>query len=204
MNSISRKILQHNRYLFSNNININRKISNVSEAIIINDNNKNNPLVKLLLQKLLDIKQIYYNKNNENSNLIWLLYNDKMQLDCTSFNINIKDNIESNSNIIDNWINDINKRKDAFSYNYNNNNNISDKGGYLQKELDISISIIHRASYLSRYLQHILIKNNILNEGYFNKDDKSPVTIADFAAQALIIEKLSIEFPNDNFIAGIL
>jgi hypothetical protein len=94
MNSISRKILQQHRYLLSNNININRKISNVSEAIIINDNNKNNPLVTLLLQKRLDIKQIYYNKNKENSYLIWLLYNDKMQLDCTSFNINIKDNIE--------------------------------------------------------------------------------------------------------------
>lgn len=211
MNSITRKITHQNRYLFLNNINIYRKISsNISEAIIINENNKNNPLIKLLLQRQLHIKKIYCNTSNDN-NLIWISYNDKMQLDCTSFNTNIIDyNNESNSNIIKNWIDDINKRKEIFSYfnsntnNINNNtNNINSEVIYLQKELDISVSIVHRASFLSRYLQHILIKNNIINEVSFDKDDKSPVTIADFAVQALIIEKLSIEFPNDYFIAGI-
>ena len=37
--------------------------------------------------------------------------------------------------------------------------------------------------------------------GALNKDDKSPVTIADFAVQALIIHALSREFPGDRFIA---
>jgi 3'(2'), 5'-bisphosphate nucleotidase len=70
-------------------------------------------------------------------------------------------------------------------------------GGALQRELDIAISIVHRASYLSRYLQHILLKDN----NTINKDDKSPVTIADYAVQALIIDELSKNFPNDKFIA---
>ena len=70
-------------------------------------------------------------------------------------------------------------------------------GGDFQSELDTAISIVHRASYLSRYLQHKLLKDN----STINKDDKSPVTTADYAVQALIIDDLSRKFPNDKFIA---
>lgn len=38
-------------------------------------------------------------------------------------------------------------------------------------------------------------------QGAVSKDDKSPVTIADFAVQALVVYYLSEAFPSDKFIA---
>lgn len=46
-------------------------------------------------------------------------------------------------------------------------------------------------------MQKYLLKG----QGVVSKDDKSPVTIADFAVQALVIYYLSEAFPSDRFIA---
>ena len=46
-------------------------------------------------------------------------------------------------------------------------------------------------------MQKYLLKG----QGAVSKDDKSPVTIADFAVQALVIYYLSEAFPSDRFIA---
>jgi 3'(2'), 5'-bisphosphate nucleotidase len=50
-----------------------------------------------------------------------------------------------------------------------------------------------------RSMQKYLLEGQGL--GAVSKDDKSPVTIADFAVQALVIYYLSEAFPSDRFIA---
>eukprot|EP00596_Hydrurales_sp_CCMP1899_P005601 CAMPEP_0119039860 /NCGR_PEP_ID=MMETSP1177-20130426/9589_1 /TAXON_ID=2985 /ORGANISM="Ochromonas sp, Strain CCMP1899" /LENGTH=417 /DNA_ID=CAMNT_0007004291 /DNA_START=391 /DNA_END=1644 /DNA_ORIENTATION=- len=67
-------------------------------------------------------------------------------------------------------------------------------GGMLQDELDSALAVVHRASFISRSIQKNLI-------GHLSKDDNSPVTIADFAVQALVVYYLNKAFPNDKFIA---
>jgi 3'(2'), 5'-bisphosphate nucleotidase len=71
-------------------------------------------------------------------------------------------------------------------------------GGLLQYELNAAISIVQKASFVSRSLQHTLLLKGVES---MSKDDKSPVTIADFVVQALIIRKLHEIFPHDRFIA---
>ena len=55
----------------------------------------------------------------------------------------------------------------------------------------------HTCTYTYRSLQSRLLGG----KGILSKDDKSPVTIADFAVQALVIYHLQKAFPNDLFIA---
>jgi len=68
-------------------------------------------------------------------------------------------------------------------------------GGILQKELNTAIAAVHRASFMSRSLQKRFCKDSV------SKDDRSPVTIADFAVQAIVIDYLHKTFPADRFIA---
>ena len=79
-------------------------------------------------------------------------------------------------------------------------------GGRLQSELNTALAAVQKASFMSRSLQRSLLygdgsngSNN--NKVSISKDDKSPVTIADFAVQALVIHSLSQAFPQDKFIA---
>lgn len=59
-----------------------------------------------------------------------------------------------------------------------------------------AILAVANASTLARRLQNSLIRNQALK-----KSDASPVTIADFAVQALIVSRLHRDFPDDYFIA---
>ena len=78
-------------------------------------------------------------------------------------------------------------------------------GGRLQTELNTALAAVQKASFMSRSLQRYLLysNDNKDNSGKvsINKGDKSPVTIADFAVQALVIYSLSQAFPQDKFIA---
>jgi len=95
----------------------------------------------------------------------------------------------------------------AFSWNgmihskmnsvYNHKVSFGD-GGALQSELDSAVSIVQRASYMTRSLQNALKGSSSSST---SKEDHSPVTVADFAAQALIVSYLSEKFPGDAFIA---
>lgn len=73
-------------------------------------------------------------------------------------------------------------------------------GGDLQRELNCAISVVQLSSFVSRSLQKALL-SNLQTSGSIKKNDKSPVTIADFTVQALVIDTLSRIFPNDKFIA---
>ncbi|CAO2658726.1 Nn.00g064490.m01.CDS01 [Neocucurbitaria sp. VM-36] len=63
-------------------------------------------------------------------------------------------------------------------------------------ELHLALQAVHAASLLTKSVLRSL-KNNVSAE---TKADDSPVTIADFAAQALLISALHAVFPDDAFI----
>ena len=71
-------------------------------------------------------------------------------------------------------------------------------GGRFQSELNAAYFAVHKASFISRSLQKSLLKG----EGSMSKkEDRSPVTMADFAVQVLVIQHLIKAFPTDKFIA---
>jgi len=62
-------------------------------------------------------------------------------------------------------------------------------------EINFAINAVRQASLLVSEIQRELISPAL------TKEDRSPVTIADFASQAIIGSLLSKEFPNDAFVA---
>ena len=62
------------------------------------------------------------------------------------------------------------------------------------KELLVAELAVQRATILTKAVFHEKTK------GTLSKDDKSPVTIADFGAQALIIHAIRHNFPNDEIV----
>lgn len=63
------------------------------------------------------------------------------------------------------------------------------------KELEIAQLAVQRAAILTKRVFHEKAKGTV------SKDDKSPVTIGDFGAQALIIAALKHNFPQDEIVA---
>lgn len=70
--------------------------------------------------------------------------------------------------------------------------------GTLKEELNVAINAVQRAAYMIRSLQHFLPKTPAAS---YTKADNTPVTVADFAVQALIIDSVGRAFPSDMFIA---
>lgn len=69
-----------------------------------------------------------------------------------------------------------------------------DYSGPYAKELELACLTVQRATLLTKKLLAAVDK------GTLGKSDNSPVTIADFAAQALIIGAIHNAFPNDEFV----
>ena len=86
--------------------------------------------------------------------------------------------------------------KFSYSTSKDHLSNKFELGNYLGKELNAAITAVSRASRLSSGLQKMYI-----SDSKEIKTDNSPVTIADFSVQALIIDYLSRHFPGDKFIA---
>jgi len=63
-------------------------------------------------------------------------------------------------------------------------------------ELRLALRAVHRAALVTKSVLRSL-SNNVSAE---TKADDSPVTIADFAAQALLISTLQAVYPNDRFL----
>jgi len=63
------------------------------------------------------------------------------------------------------------------------------------KELEVAQLAVQRAAILTKRVFHEKAKGTV------SKDDKSPVTIGDFGAQALIISALQASFPQDEIVA---
>lgn len=66
----------------------------------------------------------------------------------------------------------------------------------LENEKNAAINAVLKASDICESVQRGMIRDNTMQ-----KEDKSPVTVADFAAQALIIGEILKQFPNDKFVA---
>src|ERR1700722_216798 len=63
-----------------------------------------------------------------------------------------------------------------------------------QEELKVAELAVQRASILTKKVFHQKVKGTV------SKDDKSPVTIGDFGAQALIIQAIKKNFPKDEIV----
>ena len=65
-----------------------------------------------------------------------------------------------------------------------------------KSELETAINAVEKASALCNTVQASLV-----SEESMQKKDKSPVTVADFGAQAIVIHELKKAFPNDPIVA---
>ena len=143
--------------------------------------------------------------------MLWSLHKDSMQLDCTD----IEDMYLGRHKVDDEktairWNEIMTTRRKLFASSPEiGPGDVASiplgDGGKLQIELDTAIRAVQRASFMSRSLQHSLILNKTDKSGdkggSLSKQDKSPVTIADFAVQALIIDAIAKAFPKDKIIA---
>ncbi|KAI1772277.1 3(2),5-bisphosphate nucleotidase HAL2 [Hypoxylon cercidicola] len=72
---------------------------------------------------------------------------------------------------------------------------LNDNMSSYAKELQVAQLAVQRAAILTKRVFHEKAKGTV------SKDDKSPVTIGDFGAQALIISALKANFPDDEIVA---
>lgn len=70
-----------------------------------------------------------------------------------------------------------------------------------KKELDAAIAAVIRASKLTEKIHSSIRAGNSELAGTTTKDDDSPVTIADYGAQAVINAILGSKFPDDAIVA---
>lgn len=68
------------------------------------------------------------------------------------------------------------------------------------KELEVAFQVIQQAAKLSEYILSQAQDEGAIGMGVVSKDDLSPVTIADFAIQALLTSTLHAHFPGDKFV----
>ncbi|KUI73862.1 3'(2'),5'-bisphosphate nucleotidase [Cytospora mali] len=68
------------------------------------------------------------------------------------------------------------------------------------KELEVAFEVIQQAAKLSEYILSQAQDHGAIGMGVVSKDDLSPVTIADFAIQALLTSTLHGHFPEDKFV----
>jgi 3'(2'), 5'-bisphosphate nucleotidase len=69
--------------------------------------------------------------------------------------------------------------------------------GHLQKELDLACTAVQLCASLTQRLQ----RETLRPESALSKSDYSPVTIGDFAVQALLTSAIHARFPEDKFLA---
>ena len=64
-----------------------------------------------------------------------------------------------------------------------------------ERELEIAIEAVRKAGLLARTVQE-----GMIGDGTIIKEDRSPVTVADYSVQALICRMISDAFPGDNIV----
>lgn len=137
---------------------------------------------------------------SERKSLTWSLHapGSNLQLDCTSVDEMYLGRAKLDEVETANKWNDIISHRRALLFGGSAAQqrspqvNLGDGGAY-QRELNVAMAAVHRASFVSRSLQKKFLS--------IAKGDNSPVTIADFAVQALVIDALMSAFPGDHFIA---
>ena len=71
-------------------------------------------------------------------------------------------------------------------------------GNTYMPELIVSLQATRRAAIAAKALQKTLLKNK---SSAISKTDSSPVTIADFSVQALVVNEIRRHFPTDQVVA---
>jgi 3'(2'), 5'-bisphosphate nucleotidase len=168
------------------------------EYIVVNKDSHYNIALSL---KVIRPNLKILKKKGESSSCTWMSYRNELCLDSTVLEPMYEGkNSLSDSASAAKWNDIIDKRMTVFETPLElNQNNHS-----FEEELTVAKAIVQKACFVSRTLQHILQFNKCgdsLQTTSVSKEDKSPVTIADFAVQALIINRISEAFPSDAFIA---
>eukprot|EP01038_Epipyxis_sp_PR26KG_P007806 gene7806-10601_t len=196
--------------LFSSSI----AVDDTEEILITNPNNSILAgTINHLAKKRKKLQVIYSERIHIDTGAIWSLHRNKLQIDGTRLEPQYLSgktlqNSEDSANI---WNNLIEKR---ITLPISTQKNISNnpKHPKYEKELEVAKFIVNKTSFVSRSLQSYLLSRPVMHDvqsetstssssSSISKDDKTPVTIADFATQAIIIDFISTYFPNDNFIA---
>jgi 3'-phosphoadenosine 5'-phosphosulfate (PAPS) 3'-phosphatase len=172
-----------------------------------------------LLAKRREVNVVHNPSSNSQSNgdrIIWSAHRDNIQLDCTILEpMYLGKRRLDEAETSQMWDESLRNRAESLS-TYTSLLKSSDRkqltaadssvqsalknlgdGGKYQSELNAAIAAVQQASFMSRSMQRYLLKG----QGSVSKGDKSPVTIADFAVQAMVLYSLNRAFPNDLFIA---
>jgi 3'-phosphoadenosine 5'-phosphosulfate (PAPS) 3'-phosphatase len=139
---------------------------------------------------------------------LWVRYCDGIQLDALLLeNRYLGRHRETDEDTAKMWSSDIDKRSSFCPAGQSST-------GLYSAELEVALAAVQKSAFVIRSLQRILLTpenhaiNQILRNEHSNsetqsssKADSTPVTVADFAIQALIIDAISKVFPGDLFIA---
>ena len=198
-----------------------RNFAHQQEYLLYSKRNENNldTIQKFAVKQNISISSILneFESSKGNKELTtWEYYRDDIQLDNIILEPYWLGKVElSTEEVFQKWFDSIETRKQQINTLFNNYNRIVTEelrdvgdGGKFQKELNVAVSIVQTVSYISRSLQYILFQKKDENDDddddllmSMDKTDNSPVTIADFVCQALIIDVISKAFPQDKIIA---
>lgn len=132
---------------------------------------------------------------NEPSKYLWAVFRGGVQLDSVILERQYTGKNElSKVDTVARWRSIIQERINGLSVNPT----LKVGTGPLALELATAINAVQRAAYIIRSLQRLLLQSTKTTS---TKVDDTPVTVADFAVQAFIIDALSRAFPTDLFIA---
>jgi 3'-phosphoadenosine 5'-phosphosulfate (PAPS) 3'-phosphatase len=185
------------------------------QVLIVNPEDKNiAESIRIIDQQKVHNLKIFYDKRVKET--IWSLHRNNLQLDSTVLEEMFLSGKTKLSDIETAaiWQNTINERIESIEQLENLKpttattieQTTNAKTTY-DEELSVAKSIVRKASFISRSLQYALLKptstttSTSTNENTINKKDESPVTIVDFAMQAIIIDTLHTSFPDDCFVA---
>ena len=151
-------------------------------------------------------KQLTKTTTEQNLYYLWSAHRNRLQLDSTLLeDLYLGKSKLSDEETAKNWNDSINNRLNILNPTTTTTTTTTTKlgdGGKYQKELDHAISLVQRASFVSRSIQREIQITNTTNSANNNKNkiDNSPVTVADFTVQAIIISMLHRAYPSDRFI----
>jgi len=185
-----------------------RALGQQNQCIIANSESISNPALSLLKTFNNDLRIAVTDdgKVMPTTNFLWTLHRNGIHLDSLVLEDQFLGNLKySDTETSQIWINNIKARLVPKLRS-------APPHAPLSHELDVAIDAVQRAAHVIRSLQQILLNpksqhpiNRILEASPHSisssKTDNTPVTVADFAIQALIIDSLSAAFPLDLFIA---
>jgi len=171
-------------------------LSNYAEVVICRSGHHRDAL-QMLADIRPHVRLVFHNATSDDAPLycIWSAFRGGIQIE----SVVLEDRYSGNSRWSDadtasSW----NEMIQAKTNNLYHRKVSFGDGGALQSELDSAVSIVQSASYMARSLQNVL-KGSLSCSS--SKKDYSPVTVADYAVQALIVSYLSEMFPGDGFVA---